>query len=87
VLLDTLAGGAVPMRNTQALEDPKMQEILPLFTDELKATYLEAEPVPAGLNSGEVEGVLEQLWGEIVTGTDATPQELADKYQPQLDEL
>ena len=27
------------------------------------------------------------LWGEIVTGTDATPQELADKYQPQLDEL
>ena len=87
VLLDTLEGGAVPMRNTEAIDDPRMQEILPLFTEELKETYLEAGTVPAGINSGEVEQVLEQLWGEIVTGTDATPQELADKYQPQLDEL
>ncbi|MPZ73284.1 MAG: extracellular solute-binding protein [Nitriliruptorales bacterium] len=87
VLLDTLEGGAVPMRHTEAVDDPRMQEILPLFTDELKDTYLEAGTVPAGLNSGEVEEVLEQLWGEIVTGTDASAQELADKYQPQLDEL
>ncbi len=87
VLLDTLAAGAVPPRHQAALDNPRLEQDVPLFTEELKEGFLEAGTVPAGLNSGEVEQVLEQLWGEIVTGTDATPQELADTYQPQLDEL
>ena len=39
------------------------------------------------LNGGEVEGVLEQLFGEIVIGTDKTAEELAAEYQPILDDL
>jgi len=31
--------------------------------------------------------ITEQMFGEIVVGTDKTAQELADEYQPQLDEL
>jgi ABC-type glycerol-3-phosphate transport system substrate-binding protein len=85
VLLDTLEGGAVPMRHTQALE--QAQDVLPLFTDELQEGFLEADTVPAGPNSGEVENILEQMWGEIVTGQATDAQALADKYQPQLDPL
>jgi ABC-type glycerol-3-phosphate transport system substrate-binding protein len=85
VLLDTLEGGAVPMRHTQALE--QAQDVLPLFTDELQEGFLEADTVPAGPNSGEVENILEQMWGEIVTGQATDAQALAEKYQPQLDPL
>jgi ABC-type glycerol-3-phosphate transport system substrate-binding protein len=85
ILLDTLEGGAVPMRHTEALD--QAGDVLPLFTDELKEGFLDAGTVPAGPNSGEVENVLEQLWGEIVTGQATDAQALADKYQPQLDEL
>jgi ABC-type glycerol-3-phosphate transport system substrate-binding protein len=85
ILLDTLGGGAVPMRHEAALD--QAQDILPLFTDELKQGFLEAGTVPTGPNSGEVENILEQLWGEIVTGQATDAQALADKYQPQLDPL
>jgi ABC-type glycerol-3-phosphate transport system substrate-binding protein len=85
ILLDTLEGGAVPMRHTVALD--QVQDVLPLFTEELKEGFLEAGTVPAGPGSGEVENVLEQLWGEIVTGQATDAQALVDKYQPQLDEL
>ena len=85
ILLDTLEGGAVPMRHTEALD--RAQEVLPLFTEELKQGFLEAGTVPAGANAGEVENILEQLWGEIVTGQATDAQALADKYQPQLDPL
>jgi ABC-type glycerol-3-phosphate transport system substrate-binding protein len=85
VLLDTLEGGAVPMRHTEALE--QAGDVLPLFTDELKEGFLEAGTVPAGPNAGEIENILEQMWGEIVTGKATDAQALADKYQPQLDPL
>ena len=39
--------------------------------------------LPIGLSPDE----LEQLFGEIVQGTDQSPQQLADKYQQQLDAL
>lgn len=86
-LVQAAAGGSVPMRHSGALEDPRLDEIWPFFTDDLRAAYSGSQSVPSGLNGGEVELVLEQLFGEIVVGTDKTAQELADEYQPLLDEL
>jgi ABC-type glycerol-3-phosphate transport system substrate-binding protein len=75
------------MRNSRHLEDPRLDEIWPFFTDQLKEAYIASASVPAGLNGGDVEAVLEQMFGEIVVGTDKTAQQLADEYQPLLDEL
>jgi ABC-type glycerol-3-phosphate transport system substrate-binding protein len=87
-LLESLENGSVPMRQTEALNDPRLQnEILPFFTDDLKESYLNSESMPASVNTGEVEEILEQLWGEIVQGTDESPEDLAAKYQEQLNAL
>ncbi|MQA80095.1 MAG: extracellular solute-binding protein [Streptosporangiales bacterium] len=86
-LVDSVLEGAVPPRNTEALEDPRLNKFMPFFTDDLKTAFKESEPVPAALNAGEVEDVLEQLFGEIVTGTDLSAKQLADKYQPKLDSV
>ena len=86
-LVQAAAGGSVPMRHSGALEDPRLDEIWPFFTQDLRDAYSGSQSVPSGLNGGEVELVLEQLFGEIVVGTDKTAQELADEYQPLLDEL
>jgi ABC-type glycerol-3-phosphate transport system substrate-binding protein len=81
-----LAGG-VPPRNSVALNAPEVSEFYPFLTDELRQGYLDSVGVPSALNAGDVELVLTQLWGEIITGVDATPAELAAKYQPLLDAL
>jgi len=86
-LVDQALNGSVPMRNSAKLADPRLVDFWPFFTDQLREAYAGSDSVPAGLNGGEVEGVLEELFGEIVIGTDMTAQELADKYQPMLDEL
>lgn len=84
-LIEAAGNGSVPMRQTEAFESPDLLEIWPFFNDDLKQAYLDSTPSPAGLNAGEVEGILEQLFGEIVLGTDKTAEELAAEYQPQLD--
>lgn len=84
-LLDAAANGSVPMRQDEAFNDPRINEIWPFFNDNLKEAYRNSTPFPAGPNSGEVEGILEQMFGEIVQGTDKTAEELAAEYQPQLD--
>jgi ABC-type glycerol-3-phosphate transport system substrate-binding protein len=86
-LVDAAANGSVPMRNSRHLADPRLDEIWPFFTEPLREAYIASDSVPAGLNGGDVEAVLEAMFGEIVVGTDKTAQELADEYQPQLDEL
>jgi ABC-type glycerol-3-phosphate transport system substrate-binding protein len=86
-LLEALDNGSVPMRQTDAINDPRIQEILPFFTEELKTSYLDSVSMPAAVNTGEVEEILEQLWGEIVQGTDESAEDLAAKYQEQLDSL
>jgi ABC-type glycerol-3-phosphate transport system substrate-binding protein len=86
-LLDQIEAGGAPARNTAALDDPRVTAFYPFFTEELKQGYLASTGIPSALNAGDVEDVLEQLWGEIITGTDQTPQELADKYQPLLDAI
>lgn len=85
-LLEAAANGSVPMRQTEAINSPELLEIWPFFNDNLKEAYLNSTPTPAGANAGEVEGILEQMFGEIVVGTDKSAQELADQYQPLLDE-
>jgi maltose-binding protein MalE len=85
-LVAAAGNGSVPMRQTEAIDDPRLQEIWPFFTDEVKEAYLNSTPTPVGENAGEVEAVLEQMFGEIVVGTEKTAEELAAEYQPQLDE-
>ncbi|HEX6146405.1 MAG TPA: extracellular solute-binding protein [Acidimicrobiia bacterium] len=84
-LIEAAGNGSVPMRQTEAINDPRLQEIWPFFNDDLKEAYLGSTPTPAGANAGEVEGILEQMFGEIVVGTDKSAEDLANEYQPQLD--
>lgn len=85
-LIEAGGNGSVPMRQTEAIESPQLQEIWPFFNEDLKQAYLDSTPFPAGPNAGAVEAILEQMFGEILLGTDKTAEELASEYQPQLDE-
>jgi ABC-type glycerol-3-phosphate transport system substrate-binding protein len=84
-LIDAAGNGSVPMRQTEAIDDPRLQEIWPFFNEDLKAAYLGSSPTPAGPKAGDVEVILEQMFGEIVVGTDKTAEELATEYQALLD--
>jgi ABC-type glycerol-3-phosphate transport system substrate-binding protein len=84
-LIEAAGNGSVPMRQTEAFNDPRLLEIWPFFNDDLKTAYEGSTPAPAGTNAGEVEAILEQMFGEIVVGTDKTAEELAAEYQPQID--
>lgn len=84
-LIEAAGNGSVPMRQTEAFDSPALLEIWPFFNDALKEAYLNSTPTPAGASAGAVEGILEQMFGEIVVGTDKTAEELAAEYQPQLD--
>jgi ABC-type glycerol-3-phosphate transport system substrate-binding protein len=86
-LLGQAGNGGVPMRQTEAINDPALLEIWPFFNEDLKTAYLGSSPTPAGLKAGDVEVILEQMFGEIVVGTDKTAQELAAEYQALLDAL
>lgn len=85
-LLDAAANGSVPMRQDDAFNDPRITEIWPFFNDDLKAAYENSTPFPAGPNAGEVATILEQLFGEIVQGTDKSAEDLAAEFQAQLDD-
>ena len=87
ILVDNAAGGSVPARNSAMIDNPRLDEIWPFFDDTLRAAYSGSDSVPAGLNGGEVELTLEDLWQEIISGSASSAQELADKYQPILDGL
>jgi hypothetical protein len=84
-LIEAAGNGSVPMRQTEAINDPRLVEIWPFFNEDLKEAYLGSTPTPTGPNAGEVEGVLEQMFGEIVVGTDKTAEDLAAEYQPLLE--
>ncbi len=85
-LIAQAADGGVPARQTEFIDSPEVLEIWPFFNDDLKGAYTNAEPQPAGENAGEVEAILEQFFGEIVTGQSTDCAELVSRYQPQLDE-
>lgn len=79
--------GAGTFRNAEMLKDPRLLEVWQFWDDDFREAYLTSTTTPAGLNGGEVESVLEELFAEIIAGTPMTPEQLADKYQPMLDAL
>jgi len=78
--------GGVPARNTEFIDSPDTLETWPFFNDDLKAAYTAASPQPAGENAGEVEAILEQFFGEIVSGASSDCGDLTTRYQAELDE-
>jgi ABC-type glycerol-3-phosphate transport system substrate-binding protein len=80
---------AAPIMSFPLFESEELAETQPYFTDELKDIFLSLErQVPPGTNTNAVGEVLIALLEEVtVTGTDDTPEQVADRYQAQLDEL
>lgn len=78
--------GGSPTRNGVALTSTEVQETYPFFTEALREAFETSAPAPAGPGSGAVEGVLTDMFGEIVSGTDLSAAEIAEKYQPEIDE-
>jgi len=78
--------GGVPARQDDFINSDEALEIWPFFNDDLKAAYTSALPQPAGDNAGEVEAILEQFFGEIVSGQSSDCADLTTRYQAQLDE-
>ncbi len=85
-LVGQAAEGGVPARNQEFIDSDDALEIWPFFNDDLKAAYTAAFPQPAGDNAGEVEAILEQFFGEIVSGQSDDCDDLTTRYQAQLDE-
>lgn len=80
------AAGGVPARNTEFINSSEALEIWPFFNEDLKAAYTAASPQPAGENAGEVEAILEQFFGEIVSGVSNDCAELTTRYQAELND-
>ncbi|MEE8406423.1 MAG: extracellular solute-binding protein [Acidimicrobiia bacterium] len=78
--------GGVPARNQEFIDSSEALDIWPFFNDDLKAAYTAAVPQPAGENAGQVEAILEQFFGEIVSGASTDCAELTTRYQAELDE-
>lgn len=85
-LVGQAAEGGVPARQTEFIDSQAALDIWPFFNDDLKAAYTAAEPQPAGDNAGEVEAILEQFFGEIVSGASTDCDELTARYQAELDQ-
>jgi ABC-type glycerol-3-phosphate transport system substrate-binding protein len=77
------------VQSIPVLEGEQMAEEQPFFTQELLDTFtsLEAQ-IPPATNTNAVGEVLVALLEEVtVTGTEDAPEAIAERYQPQLDEL
>jgi ABC-type glycerol-3-phosphate transport system substrate-binding protein len=70
-------------------ESEELEEVQPYFTEEIQEVFLSLEAqVPPGTNTAAVGDVLINLLEELtVTGTDDSPEEVAERYQAELDEL
>jgi ABC-type glycerol-3-phosphate transport system substrate-binding protein len=80
---------AAPILSEPLFESEGLAETQPYFTDELKEIFLNLEAqLPVGTNTNAVGEVLIALLEELtVTGTDDSPEAVADRYQAELDEL
>jgi multiple sugar transport system substrate-binding protein len=80
---------AAPIMSEPLFESEGLAETQPYFTDELKEVFLSLEAqLPPGTNTNAVGEVLVSLLEELtVTGTDDSPEEVAERYQADLDEL
>lgn len=79
--------GGLPPLQTEAMNDPAVKAAYGYLTDDLRGALLEATGRPVGPETVDVEAILEKMFGEIVAGTDETAQELAQRYQSELDAL
>jgi ABC-type glycerol-3-phosphate transport system substrate-binding protein len=80
---------AAPIMSEPLFESEGLAETQPYFTDELKEVFLSLPAqLPPGTNTNAVGEVLVALLEELtVTGTDDSPEVVADRYQADLDEL
>jgi DNA phosphorothioation-dependent restriction protein DptG len=77
------------VQSLPVLDGEQMAEVQPFFTAELLDIFkgLTAQ-IPPGTNTNAVGEVLINLVEELtVTGTDASPEDVAARYQPLFDEL
>lgn len=77
------------VQSTPVLEGEQMTEEQPFFTEELLEIFRNLEvQIPPATNTNAVGEVLINLVEELtVTGTDESPEAVAERYQPMLDEL
>lgn len=80
---------AAPTMSAPLWESEELEKTQPYFTEELQDIFLSLErQLPQGTNTNAVGEILVALLEEVtVTGTNDTPEEIASRYQPQLDEL
>lgn len=71
------------------LEGDELQERQPFFTPELVDIFLNLEAqIPPGTTTAAVAELMGQLIEEVsVTGTDETPEQIAERYQAEFDAL
>jgi len=79
--------GGLPPRQTEAMNAEGVKEAYSYMSDDLRTALLESEARPSGTKTGEVEAILEQMFGELVSGAGGSSEEIAAKYQEQLDAL
>jgi len=81
-------GSGTP-RSTTVLESKEVADAQPYFTDSIKEAFLAVESqLPPGTNTKAVGDVLLELRDQIlVIGTTDSAQEIAERYQSELDEL
>lgn len=79
--------GGLPPRQTEAMNSPEVKDAYSYMSDDLRDALLFSEARPSGTETGEIEATLEQMFGELVAGTDESAEEIAQRYQDQLDAL
>lgn len=80
---------AAPTMSLPLYGSEELAEAQPYFTEEIQEVFLSIErQLPEGTDTNAVGEVLITLLEELtVTGTNDSPQEVADRYQAELDEL
>jgi hypothetical protein len=83
-----LEGSSTP-RSSVIINSPEVIEAQPYFTDEIKEAFESVSAqIPPATNTLEVGSVLVQLREEVlVIGTDEAPEEIAARFQAELDAL
>jgi ABC-type glycerol-3-phosphate transport system substrate-binding protein len=83
-----LEGSSTP-RSSVIINSPEVIEAQPYFTDEIKEAFESVSAqIPPATNTLEVGAVLVQLREEVlVIGTDEAPEEIAARFQAELDAL
>ena len=77
------------VQSIPVLEGDALKEAQPFFTPELIEIFrnLEAQ-IPPGTTTAQVAELMGEMKEEIsVTGTDESPEEIAERYQAQFDEI